>query len=104
VNKLASPSSKHISMPTTCALHARCVHMHCTQDVYIRIILHEELRPTIVRQEFFLQRLNVTLAAIPTAESIRIALHDDQLAAARSTTFIQSYSTPYHLSWLAASR
>jgi hypothetical protein len=58
------------------------------QGAYVRIILHEELRLTIVRQKSFLQRLNVTLAAIPKAESIRIALHDDQLAAARSTMFI----------------
>jgi hypothetical protein len=41
-----------------------------------------ELRLTIVKQKPFLQRLNVTLAAIPKAESIRIALHDDQLATA----------------------
>jgi hypothetical protein len=72
--------------------------------VYVHIILHEELRLTTVRLESFLQRLNVTLAAILTAESIRIVLYDDQLAAARSAKFIQLYSTPYHLSWLAATR
>jgi hypothetical protein len=72
--------------------------MRCAQGVYARIILHEELKLTIVRQESFLQRLNVTLAAIHMVESIRIVFHDDQLAVARLTTFIQPYSTPYHLS------
>jgi hypothetical protein len=56
--------------------------------VYARIILHEELKLTIVRQKSFLQRLNVTLAAIHMVESIRIVLHDDQLAVARLTTSI----------------
>ena len=56
--------------------------------VYRRVILHEQLRLTVVREEALAQRIDVTLGAVSTVESIEIPLHNDQLAPPRSTPFI----------------
>jgi hypothetical protein len=90
-----------VNRPNALQLEPRA---RCARGVYARVIVHKELRPTILRQESFLQSLDVTLATVATAGSIRIALYDHELTASRSTTFIQLYRPPYHLSWLATSR
>jgi hypothetical protein len=79
-------------------------HEPCVRGVYARVIVHEELRLTMVRQKSFLQSFNVALAAVATVGNIRIALHDRELIASRSTTFIQPYRFLYHLSWLATGK
>ena len=45
--------------------------------VYARVILHKQLRLTVVRQEPFAQRLYIALGAVSIIYSIRIALYNN---------------------------
>jgi hypothetical protein len=47
------------------------------RSVYARVILHKQLRLTIVRQETFAQRLNVALGAVSTSCGIKVLLYNN---------------------------
>jgi hypothetical protein len=47
------------------------------RSVYARVILHKQLRLTIVRQETFAQRFNVALGAVSTLCSIKVPLYNN---------------------------
>ena len=44
--------------------------------IHARVIMHKKLRGLPMRQKTLFKGLGVTLAAIATAESIRIPIHD----------------------------
>lgn len=65
--------------------------------MYARVVLHEDLTETIVREQFLTKALDVPLAGVATTESIGIPFHDHEKTPVTAPTFIHPDSSSHHL-------